>query len=158
MTDRENKKGWPLPVLILAGAIALAGPTVAQDAEAILKQREDLMKGQGAATKKLVQMLKGEIPFDQASALESAQSLEASAPKIPELFPESTAGMSEWALPVIWERHDEFVQKAEALPPATVELVAAVQDASAPADYAPAMQAVGNACSGCHETFRKPDN
>lgn len=162
---RTRRAGGALTAMSLSaaalGALALSvapsDPVRAQEPEQIVDRREDLMKGMGRASKTLTEMARGQTPFERATALESARVIQESAPRIASVFPESTAGVSDDALPVIWEDFAGFEEAASRLETTSGGLVSAVEGAEAPADYLQALQTTGQACGGCHEDFRKPD-
>src|SRR5205807_10457212 len=74
-----------------------------------IMERQQLMKGQGAAFKEPAAMFKGDAPFDLAKVQASLKSLQPSAAKGPSLFPDdSKTGGDTAALPAIWEKKADF--------------------------------------------------
>src|SRR5262245_32298604 len=76
-------------VVATAGILSVM-PTVVLAQESVsptIKERQQLMKGQGAALKEPAAMFKGEAPFDLAKVQAAFKSLRQSAAKAPSLFP-----------------------------------------------------------------------
>ena len=144
-----------IKVLAALGALALAPlvlPAAAQNT-GVIKERQEAMKAVGKSAKTAGQMLKGEVPFDPATAAELFATMHASAEKFGGLFPEdSKTGEKTEAAPAIWEKPEEFKAK---LAKFDGDISAAI--AAKPADldaFKAAFQAVGANCKGCHQEFR----
>ncbi|MEC5291636.1 cytochrome c [Aurantimonas sp. C2-6-R+9] len=139
-------------VLATTTAAAFALPAVAQNAEPI-KQRQELMEGNGKAAKLSGQMLKGEAEFDPTKAAEAFQAFHQAAEKFGSLFPEdSKTGEETEAAPAIWEKPEEFqaaVAKFEK--DAATAIAADPQDIDA---FKQSFAMVAENCKGCHEDFR----
>lgn len=150
------------PNRIAAAALAalvsavVAFPAFSQDAmtadpasmsvEELVEARKARMKENGA-TMRAAGSLSG------AEAVAAAESLMASFESLPALFPEGSITDDSRALPVIWERWDEF----EALFDEAHEAVSTMRVAAEAGDaagYASAVKAVGATCGECHQTFR----
>ena len=144
-----------IKVLAALGALALAPlvlPAAAQNT-GVIKERQEAMKAVGKSAKTAGQMLKGEVPFDPATAAELFATMHASAEKFGGLFPEdSKTGEKTEAAPAIWEKPEDFKAK---LAKFDGDISAAI--AAKPADldaFKAAFQAVGANCKGCHQEFR----
>jgi cytochrome c556 len=144
-----------IKVLAALGALALTPlvlPAAAQNT-AVIKERQEAMKAVGKSAKTAGQMLKGEVPFDPATAAELFATMHASAEKFGGLFPEdSKTGEKTEAAPAIWEKPEDFKAK---LAKFDGDISAAI--AAKPADldaFKAAFQAVGANCKGCHQEFR----
>jgi cytochrome c556 len=157
-------------IAVVAGLVvaALAAvPALAQDAAAVLTQRQDLMKAQGrslTAVRNFVED-KGDLATAQAAGAQLVQSLQA----IPNLFPQKTSlvefpGKTR-AKPDIWAQWDKFV----AADGAAVAQAQALNTALQGGDKAAITAALGNlardipgttatpgGCGGCHGPFRGP--
>lgn len=140
-----------------AVAVALLGIGIAAEAQnapaQVIKQRQELMKSNGAAAKTLTQMMKGEKPYDQKAAHQAAVTIDNNAKQIPSLFPPGSgaeAGVKTGALPAIWQNKTDFDAKAKNLGEQAAKLVAANDEAGVKAQFGN----VGKACGGCHETYR----
>jgi cytochrome c556 len=134
-------------------AAAAFGATAVLAQSDPIKAREQLMKGNNDGAKTVVQMIKGQKPFD-AKAVEAAFAQWAeTAQKLPGLFPDnSKTGEKTRASPKIWENKMDFDEKA-------VAFGKAVADNRAKAvgsldGLKVAIGAVGQACDNCHKEYR----
>ena len=114
-----------LTLLFLAAPATLAAAH--ENATGVVKERMDLMEDQKGAMKIIGDMAKGKVPFDAEKAAEAARVIEVTAGKIPELFPEGTAGYPSEAKPEIWTHWDEFVGDADGLAVAAKSLRSALE-------------------------------
>ena len=84
-----------------------------------------------------------------------AQAIAEAAEYVPEMFPQGSTQPPTAALPVIWEKPDQFQQAAERAHGLAEKLAETSQGGDVPATLA-AFAALGKeGCGGCHETFRK---
>lgn len=138
----------------LAAALVTAAllPAVAANADPI-KERQGIMEANGKAAKKGGAMLKGDTPFDAATAAKVLADFAAGAKAFGKLFPAGTdKGGDTEAAPAIWAKPTEW--KA-ALTKFETDTAAAV--AMKPADAASFGKAFGMVtanCKSCHEAFR----
>jgi len=137
-----------LPVL----AVVLGVGDVAAQSDPV-KTREDLMKANNNNAKTVVQMVKGQKPFD-AKAVEAAFAQWAdTAKQLPNLFPDnSKIGGDNRASPKIWESKADFNAKiadfAKVVADNRIKAVASLDGLKV------AVAAVGKSCGDCHETYR----
>ncbi len=139
----------------------LSGVAAGQDQKILdkaVQARQGLMQIHSLESGPLFAMAKGDIAYDAAVAEGHAKALnELVGYDETRLFlpGSSNAEMSgkTWALPVIWEKPDEFHQAFENLREATTELAA--QAGEGPDAMRPAVVELGKACGNCHETFRQ---
>lgn len=153
----------------LAAAVLAAAPGLAQDATAIINQRQDVMKAQGRSLGAIRAFTedKGDLAAAQAGGAALLQSL----PTIPSLFPQKTSlvefpGKTR-AKPEIWAQWDKFnaaqkaaLAQAEALNTALkggnkAAITAAFGNLAR--DIAGATPTPGG-CGGCHGPFRGPQS
>jgi len=134
----------------IAAAALIAGYAVA--AEDYREQREALMKDNGAQATIAGKMAQGATPYDAAAAKAAMEKLAANAAATPALFPPGSEGGD--ALPAIWENFADFEAKSMAMKTAA-EAAAVAADQGLEA-FGPAFAAVGQACGGCHQVYRKP--
>lgn len=116
--------------------------------EEMVAKRQAVMKEDGG-------ILKGAGALSGAEAVAAADHLIQNFTNLSVLFPEgSLVGDSE-ALPVIWERNDEF-QALFAKAIANAKAIKAAAEAGDADAYMAAIKATGGVCGQCHQTFRKP--
>lgn len=121
----------------------------------VIELRQANFEAMGDAFKAIRAQLEGETP-DFAVIEESAQTISARITANKDQFPEGTGidwGAETEALEVIWEKPEEFAQKADDLVAASGALAAA----AAAEDIAQVQEAVknlGGSCKACHDVFR----
>ncbi len=149
---RTIMAGAGVAALLAAGVAAMAQTAPAD----IIKQRQEVMKANGAAAKTLADMMKGEKPYSQDAAHQAAVTINGNSKKIPSMFPPgsgSEAGVKTGALPAIWQNKADFDAKAKKLDEESAKLAAANDEAAVKAQFGN----VGKACGGCHETYRSKE-
>jgi len=123
-------------------SIALAGP---------IEDRQSLMKGVAAATKKGAALAKGDTPFDAAQAKEVLAVYINASEKLPTYFPEdSKTGNDTTASPKIWEDMAGFKAAAAKLGADAKAAEAATDQTS----FAKAFGQVTGNCQACHQAYR----
>lgn len=131
-------------------ALAFGATAVLADA---IADRKALMKQQSAQTAQGTKFMKGEEPFDLAKAKNIFVVLVSTAEKTPSLFPANSKDGDTKALPVIWEKMDDFKAKAAQLAADAKAAEASVKDE---ASFKAAFPNVTKNCGGCHQVYRKP--
>lgn len=137
--------------LPLTAVVALAATNPA------FKLRHDNFEAMGKVMKSTFDEFKKPAP-DVRLLQANAKALAARAVKVKGHFPKGTgpeAGVKTEALPAIWQRPADFNAAADRL----VGAAKGFQVATATGDLAKiqaAAGAVGGACKGCHDNFRKP--
>jgi cytochrome c556 len=135
---------------LLAGFVAASAAVAADDP---IKQRKELMKGNGAAVKGVAAMLKGEKPYDGAAVEKAMKDIGGSVATFVTLFPKgSETGGETAAKAEIWQSKAEFDGIAKDLEAATATAAAAA--AGGLDGFKAAFGPVGKACKACHEKFR----
>ncbi len=152
---------FSLKLLALGAALAIvaAGSTgaLAVDKDQVIKDRQALMKEQGADMGAVKGFLDGKN--DQAKAVSAATDLTETMKKIPDVFPPDTGGPSPdgkyTTKPEIWTDAKGF----EAAVSTAAEKANALLAAAKGGDQAAIQTAFGdlgkNGCGGCHEKFRE---
>lgn len=135
---------FAISTLALGLSVASADP---------IKERETLMKANGAAMGAIGAYVKGEKPFDAADVLAQLTKLSEDAQKLnsPDLWPAGSDADSE-ASPKIWEDAAGFQAALDKFEADTAAGVAA-----APADVEALkaqVGAIGANCASCHQSFR----
>ncbi|MGA8962956.1 MAG: cytochrome c [Pseudolabrys sp.] len=139
--------------------VALAAVLVALGAGAVIAQsdpiaaRMALMKGNNDNANAVVQMMKGQAPFDAAKVDAAFAQWADTAQKLPGLFPDnSKTGQKTRAASKIWVTKADFDAKAAEFG----KVVAENRDkAKGSLDgLRAAIPLVGNACDNCHKEYR----
>jgi cytochrome c556 len=132
-------------VLSASAALALSG------AEAI-NQRRELMKVDGAATKSVVAMLQGKVPFDLATVQKSLNTYVNAMSKEPALFPPDSKTGDTNALPVIWD-DDNMADLNARFKKLGDDATAALATIKDEASFKATMPGVLKNCGACHEKY-----
>lgn len=139
--------------LSIAAAIAVAATAVYAQSAAI-GQRQEILKGFGAAAKAPATMIKGDAPFDLAKVQATLKTIADGAAKLPTLFPDdSKTGADTQALPAVWERKPEFEALWKKLAADATAAMTAIKDEATLKSEWPK---VGANCGNCHKQFRQP--
>jgi cytochrome c556 len=146
---------WSCSAALLLSVMGLCLPLALahEGATGVVKERMDLMKRQQKDMKLLGEMAKGKTPFDGAKAAAAAKDLANTAKKIPDLFPQGSAGHPSDALPAIWEDWDHFTGNAGHLE-TNANALAEHLDGASGDGWTGALQKVTDSCKDCHESFR----
>ena len=145
----------PVPAVLLGTALVVgigAGIAAAQNLDAI-KQRKEILKGMGKATKPVGAMLKGAEPFDLKAVQAALKLYQESAPKLPPLFPDDskTGGETE-ALPAIWENKKDVEDRFAKL---AADAKAAEPKITDEISFQEEFPKVVANCGGCHKKYRE---
>jgi len=144
-------------ILALSG---ISGIAVAQDREAVIKNREALMKGQGKDIGSVKAYTEGKADLAQAEA--GAAGLAQSTKKIPEAFPPGTGGTNSdgkfATKPAIWTDWNKFLEAQKNAHAKAEALLVAVKSGDKARIEAAHGDMGKNGCGGCHETFREKLN
>lgn len=147
--------------ILVSGAVGHEAFAQDKEIERAVSARQSLMTLFSFNLGPLGEMAKGQMDYDAETATTAAENLAALA-KIDQsgMWPEGSGtealGDETEALRVIWENHDDFTEKRDALEEATAEFASAAgQDLDA---LRAGIGAVGDACGACHEDFRKSDD
>jgi cytochrome c556 len=136
---------------------ATAGFALAQDKEAVLKERQATMKEQGKDVGAVKAYLDGK--GDLAQAKTGAGNLTQTTKKIPQLFPPGTGGPSPdgdyVAKPEIWTDWNKFLDAQKVAAAKADALLVAVNGGDKSAIEAAFNDLGKNGCGGCHTTFRE---
>jgi cytochrome c556 len=123
----------------------------------LLDYRQNLMVGQRASMASMGDILKFKMPYDAAHFAAHARNIGGYAALIPDAFETKIAEGRTDAKPEIWDNWDDFVAKAKALGNESEKLAAAAATGDMKA-VAPHVKAVSDACRGCHDSYRKPED
>ncbi len=143
-------------VISVAALAAAALGTTVLAAENPILARQELMKANGKHAKAGAAMAKGEKPFNLATAKKIFATFEASAQKMPDLFPsDSKTGHKTTVAPKVWEDMADFKARFKKLGDDAKNAEASVTDL---ASFKTAFGAIGKDCGGCHHEYRIKKN
>ena len=141
-------------IFVASGA---GGAALAQDKEAVVKNREALMKEQAKDLGTVKAYTEGKADLTQAEA--SAADLTQTTNKIPGAFPPGTGGPdSEGKFatkPAIWSDWNKFLEAQKTAASKADALLAAVKSGDKEKVAAAFGDLGKNGCGACHETFRE---
>ncbi len=133
-------------------AVAFGATAVLAQSDPI-KERMHLMKENNDNAKVVVQMVKGQRPYDAKAVAAAFAQWHETAEKLPGLFPpNSKSGEKTRAAPKIWDNKKDFDAKAAAFGKAVADNRAKAE--SSLEGLKVALNAVGKACSNCHDDYR----
>jgi cytochrome c556 len=133
-------------------AVAFGATAVLAQSDPI-KERMHLMKENNDNAKVVVQMVKGQRPYDAKAVAAAFAQWHETAEKLPGLFPpNSKSGEKTRAAPKIWDNKKDFDAKAAAFGKAVADNRAKAE--SSLDGLKVALNAVGKACSNCHDDYR----
>jgi cytochrome c556 len=151
---RSNRQMIAALIFVLSGIGAAA---VAQDKEAVLKNRETLMKGQAKDLGSIKSYTDGKADLSQAEV--GATNLTQSTKKISEVFPPGTGGADSEgkfaAKPAIWTDWNKFLDLQKTAENKADALLAAVKSGNKAAVETAFADLGKNGCGACHESFRE---
>jgi cytochrome c556 len=146
------------PVLIACAAAVAAAPVSAQEVpmekvEQAVKYRQNVMSAMGGLVGVAIGHLRDGFTYGPDLGM-TASALQALSADIAALFPEGTDFGETDATAEVWSDRAGFEDKSKEAADATAAFAEAVKSG----DKAATMQAfksVGDACKGCHETYRE---
>ena len=151
-----HKRVWFIGAAVLIGAAASGAR--AHDAKDLpagpIRERHLLMEGIGKNAKIIGDAVKAHIFGPESHIGPAAQEIEASAAKIPGLFPPGSTNPKSRAKPEIWSDWKKFEETAKLLETRAGELANEVQAGGNVAAKADEMFAT---CKTCHDAFRAPE-
>ena len=151
--SQGTRVGW---VIVLA-LIATAGLVLAQGAEeGAPAYREKIMTVNGASMGAINDVLKFKLPGGTEHIVAHAETIQRESRLIAGAFQTEVMTEESRALPTIWQQWDQFVGAAENLGQASAKLAEVAKGGDQGAIMAE-VKVVGQACSNCHNTFRKPN-
>ena len=125
----------------------VAAPAFAD--EGAMDYRHHTMEAIGGHTVAFFDILQGKVPHQDHLALHAGALAELSA-IVGTLFEVNAPGGH--ALPAIWENPEDFAERVAAFQEAAAALRDTIASGGA---VGPAAQALGQACKGCHDSYRE---
>jgi cytochrome c556 len=152
-------KSWRV-LLALSAALTLGAGTIAAsaaDTAQVIKDRQALMKEQGADMGAVKGFLDGKADQDKAAA--GAADLLTTMSKIPDVFPQGSAGPNPEGKyapkPEVWTDWNGFLAQRDVGATKAQALVTAVKGGDKAAIQAAFADLGKNGCGGCHGKFRE---
>ncbi len=135
-----------MSAFVLAGTIAFAKDGVT---DPIVKARMELMDANGANTKFLWAMVKGQIPFDAAKAAIARTSLINGAAQIEEAFEKEAYDPVTVIDQDVWTNWADFIARAEAM-----ESAAKALDTTSLDGLKASLGQINDTCASCHVIYK----
>lgn len=143
-------------MIVTAGALSLSLASAATAQMGAVEARQACMKANGKMMGVMVPVIKGEKPYDRAAIDAAIADTETACAGWADYWGEDTkpgmTAVETWAKEEIWTDRAGFDAAGMAYGKAK-EAVKATADEAA---FKAAFPALGNACQGCHEKFRRP--
>ena len=139
-------------IAVAIGAIVLFAAATA-DEESMIDYRKDVMLSMAAHLTALTELLAGGLELDETHVETQATSLGLNAQLVSSLFPPGSDEGDTSALPGIWQRPEQFLNRAEAAEREGRNLVAAA--GSGDREFmVQSLRRLADACRDCHRDFR----
>lgn len=134
------------------GAVVLLAAATA-DEQGMIDYRKDVMLSMAAHLTALTELLAGGLEPDKRHVETQATSLGLNAQLVSSLFPPGSDEGDTSALPGIWQRPEQFLNRAEAAEREGRNLVAAAE--SGDREFmVQSLRRLADACRNCHRDFR----
>src|SRR5258707_11401353 len=145
-----------LRTVVVVGTLLLLGVGAVMAQQEIAVQQDNLMRGQAKSLYTvMLKMVKGEIPYNQASVDTAIRDLEQSVPKIPTVFAtnpkEDVVNATYGASQKVWQNKADFDSKVPPVAKAIAEVKGKIKDV---ASLKVAYNSINDRCTDCHETYR----
>ena len=145
---------WAL-LLVLACLTLPFTRAQAQSDEAFILYRQRVMQSNGAHAGAVGEILKNKLAYQSLHIVNHAKAINLNSALIDEAFKkEVTAGKTD-AKPEIWKEWDKFADAAKGLGEESGKLAEVARSGDMEAIGAQ-VKKLGDTCSNCHKTFRKP--
>jgi cytochrome c556 len=142
-----------LRVVCAVAALAIGATVVLAQNAAVIDQRKQAMKAFGGAAKGPGAMNKGDAPFELPKVQASLKTIQESAIKAKDLFPDDSKTGETDTLPAAFEKKADLLAKFDKIAADAKTAEGAIKDeASFKAEWP---KVVSN-CGGCHKEYRKP--
>ena len=122
-----------------------------EGAEGVIKERMDRFK----ENKEAMKAIKGNLSGDVAVIAQKASEIEAWANEMVNFFPEGSTQSPSEALPAIWDKFDDFTDKASANAKAAANLKTLAQSGADAGALTNGFKALGKTCKDCHNDYKE---
>ena len=142
-----------LRVVAAMAALAIGATVVLAQNAAVIEQRKQAMKAFGGAAKGPGAMNKGDAPFELPKVQASLKTIQETAVKARDLFPDDSKIGETDALPAAFEKKADLLARLDSLAAAAKSAEGAIKDE---ATFKAEWPKVVSQCGGCHKEYRKP--
>ena len=142
-----------LRVVATMAALAIGATVVLAQNAAVIEQRKQAMKAFGGAAKGPGAMSKGDAPFELPKVQASLKTIQETAAKAKDLFPDDSKIGETDALPAAFEKKADLLARLDSLAAAAKSAEGAIKDE---ATFKAEWPKVVSQCGGCHKEYRKP--
>jgi cytochrome c556 len=142
-----------LTLTIGAAAVAQDNAGVVVDPAIETMTNEQLVDARQSAMKQNGMTLRGAAGLSGDQAVAAATTLLQNFTNLPDLFKEGSITDKSKALPVIWEKWDDFKGRLDTDAQHALEALNAAKAGDAAA-YGAALGAIGQSCGACHQLYR----
>ena len=142
-----------LRVVAAMAALAIGATVVLAQNAAVIEQRKQAMKAFGGAAKGPGAMNKGDAPFELPKVQASLKTIQETAVKAKDLFPDDSKAGETDALPTAFEKKADLLARLDGLAAAAKAAEGAIKDE---ATFKAEWPKVVSQCGGCHKEYRKP--
>jgi cytochrome c556 len=142
-----------LRVVAAMAALAIGATVVLAQNAAVIEQRKQAMKAFGGAAKGPGAMNKGDAPFELPKVQASLKTIQETAVKAKDLFPDDSKIGETDALPAAFEKKADLLARLDSLAAAAKSAEGAIKDE---ATFKAEWPKVVSQCGGCHKEYRKP--
>ena len=142
-----------LRVVAAMAALAIGATVVLAQNAAVIEQRKQAMKAFGGAAKGPGAMNKGDAPFELPKVQASLKTIQETAVKAKDLFPDDSKIGETDALPTAFEKKADLLARLDSLAAAAKSAEGAIKDE---ATFKAEWPKVVSQCGGCHKEYRKP--
>lgn len=138
--------------IVIGLVLSLATCTAVFAVGEAIAERQKVMKTNGAVTKDMVMMMKGQAPFDLAKIKQSLQTYQDNTATFVTLFPpDSKSGGNTTAAPKIWDDNASFVAENEKFTKAAKAASESITDETT---FKAVFPELLKSCGSCHEAYR----
>jgi cytochrome c556 len=142
-----------LRVVAAVAALAIGATVVLAQNAGVIDQRKQAMKALGGANKGPGGMVKGDVPFDLPKVQASLKTIQESAVKAKDLFPDDSKTGETDTLPAAFEKKADLLARFDRMAAVAKAAEGAITDeASFKAEWPKLL----SNCGGCHKEYRKP--
>ena len=142
-----------LRVVAAMAALAIGATVALAQNAAVIEQRKQAMKSFGGAVKGPGAMSKGEAPFELPKVQASLKTIQETAVKAKDLFPDDSKVGETDALPAAFDKKADLIARFDKLGAAAKAAEGAIKDE---ATFKAEWTKVVSQCGGCHKEYRKP--